>query len=173
MQFLVLALISASISDFVPLEIPPLQYTKGKEVSHDIGDVLETVQEMLSSSTPSSHPLSCLEVKQSSPGSPSGYYTLSDGTGNTNIVYCNMDELCSSLEQSLKGIQLSLDQNTNAIVSQLESNQEFSSTLSTAINNTVNDVLGLTQQLINLHPDLEILCNTPGPWKKNSLSKHD
>ena len=175
-----------------PLTIQPFVPEQCAEPSPDISGVLKSVAEMLSSSNYAevSYPLSCLEVKESSPGSPSGYYTLSNGTGNTNIVYCNIDELysCPSLEQALKGIQLSLDQTTNAI------------TFSTAINDTVNDVLHLTQKLINLHvpascqealdkaPSLpsgtytlsneifpnefdvychfEHLCNTPGPWTR-------
>ena len=178
-----------TFGNFIPQQLPGLTSDKCQEEALDISEVLTSVAEMLSSNnnpTPSSHPLSCLEVKESSSGSPSGYYTLSDGTVNTNIVYCNMDKLysCPSLEQTLKGLQLSLDQNTNAITSQLESSQEFSSSFSTAINDTVNDVLHLTQQLINLHPpascqealdkttnlitviNFEDLCNTTGPWTR-------
>ena len=104
-----------TFGSFVPQQLPVYTLLKCEEEALDISEVLTSIAEMLSSNnnpTPSSHPLSCLEVKESSPGSPSGYYTLSDGTGNTNIVYCNMDELysCPSLEQALKGIQLSLDQ---------------------------------------------------------------
>ena len=169
-QLLMLALISGTTSAFVPLEMPALHSTQCRETSLDVSNVMKTVQEMLSNPTPSSHPLSCLEVKETSPRSTSGYCTLSDGTGNTNIVYCNMDDLysCPSLEQALRGIQASLDQNTNAITSQLESGQKFSNklgggintsvsnvlnsqdvtnTLSIAINNTVNDVLILSQKL--------------------------
>ena len=174
LQLLMLALISGTISAFVPLEIPALHSTQCKEANLDISNVLETVQEMLIKPTPSSHPLSCLEVKESSPSSPSGYYTLSDGTGNTNIVYCNMDELysCPSFEQVLRGIQLSLDHTIDTITSQLDDVQDATNTLSTfinntqnnllasqdvtntlsgAINNTVNSALTLTKKLITAH----------------------
>ena len=86
-QLLILALISGTISTFVPLELPTLQSTQCGEAQLDMSDVIKSVQEMLSNHAPSTYPLSCLEVKESSPSSPSGYYTFSDGTGNTNIVY--------------------------------------------------------------------------------------
>ena len=53
---------------------------------------------------------SCMEIKESSPVSPSGYYTISNGSGGFVVVYCNMDELysCPSLEQTLKGFSNNL-----------------------------------------------------------------
>ena len=145
-QLLILALISGSISNFIPLEFPIMQSTQCGEAERDMSDVIKSVQEMLSDHAPSTYPLSCMEVRENSPSSPSGYYTLSDGTGNTNIVYCNMDDLysCPSLEQALRGIQLSLDHTTDIITSQLDGileSQDVTNTLSTAINNRVNSVL--------------------------------
>ena len=92
------------------LTIPPFVSEQCAEPSPDFGGVLMSVAKMVSSSNPTelSHPLSCLEVKESSPSSPSGCYTLSDGTGNTNIVYCNTNDLysCPSLEQVLQQLLL-------------------------------------------------------------------
>ena len=142
-----------ALASFGPLTIPSLVSKQCAESSRDISGLLKSVAEMLSSSNSAevSYPLSCLEVKESSPGSPSGYYTLSNGTGNTNIVYCNMDELysCPSLEQALKRIQSSLDQNTIAITVQLESSQEISSTFSTAINDTMKGIQSSLDQNTN------------------------
>ena len=39
---------------------------------------------------------SCKEIKEKSPGSKSGYYTIMNETGDPLKVYCNMDELCGS-----------------------------------------------------------------------------
>ena len=71
-------------------------------------------------------PRSCLEVKNGSPQSPSGYYTvMNDNSGVATIVYCNMDDLnsCFDLEQSLTGIMSSVGTLTG-VVSGLHSSHE-------------------------------------------------
>ena len=128
-----------ALASLASLTIPPFVSEQCAEPNPDLGGVLKSVAEMVSSSNPKelSHPLSCLEVKERYPNSPSGYYTLSDESGNTSIVYCNMDDLysCPSLEQALKGIQLSLDHTTDSITSQLDDIQDATNKLNTSISN--------------------------------------
>ena len=76
-----------------------------------ITPVLSSLSEILSSkSHRSSLPKSCLEIKNSSPDSPSGYYTLLNATsGATSITYCDMDDLlfcASSLTSVLEKLQV-------------------------------------------------------------------
>ena len=101
-------------SSFAPVEWTPQVLPEEKcELANiaDISDVLATVaQQVKSNDIVSSLPNSCMEIKESSPVSPSGYYTISNGSGGSMVVYCNMDELysCPSLEQTLKGFSNNL-----------------------------------------------------------------
>ena len=63
-QLLVVVLISASMSSFVPLEFPVLRSTQCEENQFDISNVFKLLEEMLSKQAPSSYPLSYLEVKE-------------------------------------------------------------------------------------------------------------
>ena len=46
--------------------------------------------------SPSSLLHSCEEIKTQFPNSPSGYYTIIDGTGHARHVYCQMEQVCGS-----------------------------------------------------------------------------
>ena len=67
-----------------------------------INDILLLVEGLLmshndsSSSSFSSLPTSCQEVKNKQPNSPSGVYLLATANDGTKYVYCNMKELCGS-----------------------------------------------------------------------------
>ena len=67
-----------------------------------INDVLLLVEDLLmlhndsSSSSFSSFPTSCQEIKNKQPNSPSGVYLLATANDGTKYVYCNMQELCGS-----------------------------------------------------------------------------
>ena len=103
-------------SGFVPVEWTPESLSSqrcGLVLTSNFSSTLATVVELIrSNDTASSLPKSCMEIKESSPVSPSGYYTISNGSGGSVVVYCNMDELysCPSLEQSLKGLSNVLHQ---------------------------------------------------------------
>ena len=98
-----------TFGNFAPLVMPVGSGQNCQGSVPDISEVLSTVAEsILNDIVPAAHPASCLEIKEGSPQSPSGYYTLSNETGGTVIVYCNMDGLyppCSSIEQLLDDIQ--------------------------------------------------------------------
>ena len=85
----------------------------GTKGSSDPTDALQTIVQLIKNTTTSySLPKSCMEIKESSPVSPSGYYTISSGSGESDVVvYCNMDDLssCPSLEQTLSGIKKDVD----------------------------------------------------------------
>ena len=86
---------------------------------------ISTVAQMIAN-TVGYLPGSCLEVKNGSPESPSGYYTvMNDNSGVASIVYCDMDNLnsCFDLEQSLTGIMSSVGSLTG-VVSGLHSSHE-------------------------------------------------
>ena len=77
----------------------------------DLTSVLTSLSEILSNHSPSSSlPKSCLEIKNYSPDSPSGYYTLLNATsGVTSITYCNMNDLlfcASSITSVLEQLQV-------------------------------------------------------------------
>ena len=94
-------------SNFTQLEWAPGTSSTGKcepIIPLDLSDLLATVTQLITSNdTDSSLPESCMEIKESSPVNPSGYYTISNGSGGNLVVCCNMDELysCPSLEQTL------------------------------------------------------------------------
>ena len=82
---------------FTPIEWSPRIYSGNCEAHSDpnLTSVLASLSEMLSNSSHSSSlPESCLEIKNSFPYSPSGYYTLFNATnGVASITYCDMDDL--------------------------------------------------------------------------------
>ena len=129
-------------SGFAPVEwspeiLPPQQC--GLEITHDLSDALETVAQLVKSNdTASSLPKSCTEIKESSPVSPSGYYTISNGNGGSVVVYCNMDQLysCPSLEQTLKGFSSTLSGFTNTVTGVSSTMTEVASTV-TGISNSL------------------------------------
>ena len=102
-----------TLEDLAPLEWSPKVFT-GNCVEYgdpDLTSALKLVSEILSNNSPSSSlPGSCLEIKNSSPDSPSGYYTLLNTTsGVTSITYCDMDDLlfcASSLTSILEQLQV-------------------------------------------------------------------
>ena len=67
-----------------------------------INDILLLVEDLLmlhndsSSSSFSPLPISCHEIKNKQPNSPSGVYLLATANDETKYVYCNMKELCGS-----------------------------------------------------------------------------
>ena len=97
---------------FVVVELG-LQIFPGHCEEHktDLTSALVSLTKILSNSSHSaSLPKSCLEIKNSSPDSPSGYYTLFNATsGATSITYCDMDDLlfcASSLTSVLEKLQV-------------------------------------------------------------------
>ena len=97
-------------ADFSPVKwSPSLSEKCGEYGNPDLSEVLTTVTDMIvNNKAPSSLPKSCVEVKESSPVIPSGYYTISKGSGESGVVvYCNIDDLssCPALEQTLSGIR--------------------------------------------------------------------
>ena len=91
-------------AEFSPVKWSPFQSEQcGEHGNPDLSGVLATLTEMIvNNKAPSSLPKSCMEIKQSSPVSPSGYYTISNGSGESGVVvYCNMDDLspCPALNK--------------------------------------------------------------------------
>ena len=108
-------------SKFVPVEWTPkvLPFEQcGLATVSGISYALATVTQLvMSNDTDYTFPKSCMEIKESSPVSPSGYYTISNGSGSSVVVYCNMDELysCPFLEQTLKEFSNSLAGVSNSL----------------------------------------------------------
>ena len=97
---------------FRPIEWSPriLSGTCEEHGDSDLTSTLTSISEILSNNSHvSSLPKSCLEIKNSSPNIPSGYYTLFNATsGATSINYCDMDDLlfcASSLTSILQQLQ--------------------------------------------------------------------
>ena len=89
----------------------------GAGYSYDLTSAITTVAQMITDSI-DYIPRSCLEVKNGSPESPSGYYTLmNDTSGVSSIVYCDMDNLntCPALEQTLTGLMNNYQSLTNYV----------------------------------------------------------
>ena len=111
----------------------------GLAITHDIFEAIATVAKLVKSNdTASSLSKSCMEIKASSPVSPSGYYTISNGNGGSVVVYCNMDQLysCPSLEQALKGFSSTLSGFTNTVTGVSSTVTEVASTV-TGISSTL------------------------------------
>ena len=99
--------------DFITVEWAPRIFSGHCEEGNDpdLTSVLTSLSEILSNNSRSSSlPKSCLEIKNSSPNSPSGYYALLNATsGVTSIIYCDMDDLlfcASSLTSVLEQLQV-------------------------------------------------------------------
>ena len=162
----------------------------GLVITSDISDVLATVAQLIKGDiTTSSLPKSCMEIKQSSPVSPSGYYTISNGSGGSVVVYCNMDELysCPSLEQTLKGFSSTLREVSNDVthissnltgVSQSVAAKEAYIKVATSCQDVQNrcpectsglyTILagGITEEYV--YCTFEERCGIPGPWTRVS-----
>ena len=114
-------------SSFVSMEwMTEVLQTKQCELAstYDFGNALATVEQLVKSNDMApSLPKSCMEIKESSPVSPSGYYTISNGSESSVVVYCNMYELyfCPSLEKTLKGFS----DNLVSVSSTLATNSAF------------------------------------------------
>ena len=98
--------------DFVPVELG-LRIFSGhcEEHESELTSALVSLTKILSNSSHStSLPKSFLEIKNSSPDSPSGYYTLLNAmSGATSITYCDMADLlfcASSLTSVLEHLQV-------------------------------------------------------------------
>ena len=110
---------------FAPVELAPKIVPSGEcreAQSSDISDAMDmVVQLMKSSGFTSSLRSSCTEIKESSPVSPSGYYTISNGNGGSAVVCCNMDELnsCPSLEQTLQELSSGFTKFTDTLTAAL------------------------------------------------------
>ena len=108
-------------SHFTPLVWTPKTLLSGEcelVIHHDLSGVLATLAELIKSNdTASSLLKSCMEIKESSPVSASGYYTINNGSVGSVVVYCNMDGLysCSSLEQTLNGFSNTLVEVSNTL----------------------------------------------------------
>ena len=66
-----------------------------QDIQDKLARIDNTLKQILNS--PSSLLLSsCEEIKTQFPNSPSGYYTIIDGTGHARHVYCQMEQVCGS-----------------------------------------------------------------------------
>ena len=172
-------LTSAAQTGFVPVEWTPEAHVPSPEqcglaITSDLSNALATVAQLMKSKDiASSLPKSCLEIKESSPVSPSGYYTISNGSGGSVVVYCNMDELysCPSLEQTLKRFSSNLAD----ISSTLATNSAFERIATSC--KEVRDkcpecssgyykilVADLTEKYV--YCAYEERCATAGPWTR-------
>ena len=149
-------------AEFSPVKwSPSLSEQCGEHGSPDLSGVLTTLTEMIvNNKTPSFLPKSCMEIKESSPVSPSGYYTISNGSGEGGVVvYCNMDDLssCPALEQTLSGIKKDLDSlfthNDGLVLEQALS--EIKEDVDSLF--THNDSLALEQTLSEIKEDVDSL----------------
>ena len=138
-------LITFGKDNFVPVEWTPTLLTSEQcqvGMIFDTSDALATVAELIKGNNiASSLPKSCMEIKESSPVSPSGYYTISNGSGGSVVVYCNMDELysCPSLEQTLKGLSSTLLGFTNTVTG-----------VSSTVTDVASTVMGMSSNLTKI-----------------------
>ena len=147
----------------------------------DISDALATVVDLVKSNdTTSSLPKSCMEIKKTSPASSCGYYTISNGSGGSIVVYCNMDELysCPPLEKTLKGFSNNLAEVSSDIIA--ISNSVASSNACNKIATSFQEVwdkcpectsgyykilaADLTEKYV--YCSFEEKCSTAGPWTR-------
>ena len=144
-------------SGFAPVEwspeiLPPEQC--GLEITHDLSEAIAIVAQLVKNNdTASSIPKSCMEIKENSSVSPSGYYTISNGNGGSVVVYCNMDELysCPSLEQTLKGFSNTLSGFANTVTGVSSTVTEVASTLTGVSNN----ITGVSSTLEGVYDTLQ------------------
>ena len=147
----------------------------------DISGSLATVAELVKNTDiVPSFPKSCMELKESSPVSPSGYYTISNGNEGSIVVYCNMDELysCPSLEQTLNGFSNNLAGISSKIVD--VSNNVASSNACNKLATSCQEVWnkchectsgyyklqGADLTIKTVYCDFRDKCDTSGPWTR-------
>ena len=111
--FVSMLLCAHALGDLVPIEWSPRVISSHCKEYGDpkLTSALTLMSEILSNNSPSSSlPKSCLEIKNSSPDSPSGYYMLLNATsGARSFTYCDMDDLlfcASSLLSVLEQLQV-------------------------------------------------------------------
>ena len=167
-------------AEFSPVKWSPLLLEQYEE--HGIPDlrgVLTTLTEMIvNSKAPSSLPKSCMETKESSPVSPSGYYTISNGN-SVVVVFCNMDDLssCQALEQTLSGIKKDVDSLFTHIDSISGGSCIHSSLVRSCLDvkercpqckNGVYGIGTVSNSVKFVYCELEnsTYCNVTGPWVK-------
>lgn len=159
-------------NSFTPVQWSPQVFSLaqcGMASTTDLSGAVETVAQLLQSTTsPSSLPGSCMEIKESSPNSPSGYYTISNSSGGSVVVYCNMDDLysCPALEQTLKGMSSTL----NSLSSQsgealLGSCKEIKSMWPDSVSDyyMISDANGHLRQV---YCNMEELCGLATGWMR-------
>ena len=140
----------------------------------DLTNVITTVAQMITDSI-DYIPRSCLEVKNGSPESPSGYYTiLSDISGISSIVYCDMDNLntCPAIGQTLTGlmssyatlstnvVNLQTGFNTLQIVSDVTSCEDIKNKWPWATSGWYK----ISSEAVYCY--MGDRCNTSGPWRR-------
>ena len=148
---------------------PSLLEQCGEHGNPDLSGVLATLTEMIvNNKTPSSLPKSCIETKESSPVSPSVYYTISNGSGV--VVYCNMDDLssCSTLEQTLSGIKKDVDFLFTHIDSLLVSSCSEVKEKCPYCKKGVYEIAPApnTAKFVYCVFENSLYCNVTGPWVK-------
>ena len=160
-------------------EITPVEWSAtfseecGEYSSLDVTAALTTLTQMLlDNKTSASLPKSWMEIKERSSLSPSGYYTISNGTsGNAAVVYCNMDDLysCPALEQTLSGIRKDVDSLFAHIDSPLLSSscsevKERCPQCKSGVYEIVLDPNNVNFVYCTL--ENSTYCNVTGPWTK-------
>ena len=144
----------------------------GTEGSSDPTDALQTVAQLIKSTTTSSSlPKSCMEIKESSPVSQSGYYTISSGSGGSGVVvYCNMDDLssCPALEQAFSGMMKDVDSLFTRIDSPIPSSCSEVKAKCPDCKSGVYEIAPDHNNVKYVYCVFEnsTYCNVPGPWVK-------
>ena len=151
---------------------PSLSEQCGEHSNPELSGVLTTLTEMIvNNKSPSSLPKSCMEIKESSPVSPSGYYTISNGSSESAVVvYCNMDDLssCPALEQTLSGIKKDVDSLFTLINSPLISSCLDVKERCPQCKSGVYEIGTDSKNMSFIYCALEnsTYCNVTGPWVK-------
>ena len=185
MSFAVAILVQCMVveAEFSPVKrSPSLSEQCGEHGNPDLSGVLTTLTKIVvNNKATSSLPKSCMEIKESSPVSPSGYYTISNGSGESGVVvYCDMDDLfsCPALEQTLSRIKEDVD----SLFTHID-NISLSSCIDGL--SLVSSCLGVKERCpqcksgvyeIGTHPknvtfvycalENSTYCNVTGPWVK-------
>ena len=159
--------------DLIPTEWTP-EIVSSKQCDFtfkklELSEALATLAEVIESNDIAfSLPKSCKEIKESSPVTPSGYYTISNGSMGSVVDYCNMDELYScpmiSLEQTLKGFSNILSANS-AYERTSTSCQELRDKCSECTSGYYKILAeDLTEKYV--YCSFEEKCGTAGPWTR-------
>ena len=165
-----LNLVTFGKGNFVPVEWTPTLLTSEQcEVGmiSDISDALATMAELMKNNDVASSFLkSCMELKEDSPVSPSGYYTISNGSGGSVVVYCNMDELysCPSLELTLKAISNNLA--TNSACQKISASCQEVWDKCPKCTSGYYKILAADLTEKNVYCSFEEKCGTAGPWTR-------